>query len=517
MKVRRSILLGASAVLVAWFILHFGMMQFGGMDGSALIQGAWRYYLGQTPLVDFYTVAPPSYIVLPGLAFKLFGPSWHSLVLLTSIYSAVCFILLIEVLQRAGIGFRLSYGISLMTLFCTTISLGWWSYNQTTTIAAVMFLAASAALFKNPKSKANSSIFVIAIVQLSWMKPNVAGFLMLAVAIQGILFKGTRKIMLFLVMIGAIASIALLLISRVNPLLLLDSYLTAGGRLSNPFMLGQCLLYVDKLEVGISLALLMPIISAIIIRFDGLCYLNQMNVRLSQNNITLAVISFAAFLIGILTNNDLHALESPMFVVGAILLMIKSDLDFGSNELNKVSNDSIKSLKDVIAHSLTWTTIISYITFFTFVTVSRYRIESIGSGMFFEHTQLVCVQNNRFFQDVMVGPRFYNIITEINQILGVTSSNRVNSTSVFFGPRMEFGYAAYGCNAYKGLFQWWPGTGEASETQIDEVFRNFVEWNPEICIFLKGDFTFIPIKFLEYLSRKYDVTNSENLTILKRK
>jgi hypothetical protein len=62
-----------------------GQIEFGGYDGSMLIDLGWRQHLGQLPYRDFRCMLPPSFYLLSRAAVAAFGAHWWAFTLINSI------------------------------------------------------------------------------------------------------------------------------------------------------------------------------------------------------------------------------------------------------------------------------------------------------------------------------------------------------------------------------------------------------------------------------------------------
>src|SRR6185436_6796847 len=89
---------------------------------------------------------------------------------------------------------------------------------------------------------------------------------------------------------------------------------------------------------------------------------------------------------------------------------------------------------------------IFFIAFALTLGAMRHRIEKTGFGAFFEWTLAGEPPNNRFFHSLRTGPRFNAVIDQVGEVL-----REHPDAAVFFGPRLESMYAAFGRPSPKGL------------------------------------------------------------------
>jgi hypothetical protein len=82
--------------------------------------------------------------------------------------------------------------------------------------------------------------------------------------------------------------------------------------------------------------------------------------------------------------------------------------------------------------------------------------------------------------------------------------DRYPSNKVFFGPRMEFSYAAFRREPPRGLPIWWhPGSSFAISDMVG-VLHALENGDFDLLIFLKDDHTRMPLAALEHKLISYD-------------
>jgi len=501
------------AVILGMIHQHLGMIQFGGMDGSALIQGAWRYSLGQKIYVDFICTAPPIFVVPPGLMFKWFGPSWENLVTLGTIFTTITYFVMVWTFRRMGWSFILSAGFAFAVESFTMIPLGWWGYNPLAQVAGVIFIGSSMLLMQRPESLTNRALYTLSLVLLSWMKPNVAGFLILSVFLVCIINRKSRWVALSMSILAALLSVGLMLLANINPVDLVNSYLSAAGRVSNHFMLTQCSWFVGK-DTGVILALLIPVTVAAFLKLNDFIANKDPNLKQVLPTLLLAAVAIAGAVIAKISNMDDYLTDVSLFIFGLFLIIysttpVTTDL----TEQKVKSHRPMAALQSaLVASSLT------FLVFFSFIeSLARERIREIGEGLFFENKELKLISNPEFFRGMTVGPTFESVLTILSEVTRGNGFNVKSHDDVFFGTRMEFGYAAYNCIPPKGLFLWWPTPGEANPEVVAEAVKKFKEWSPKTCIFYQTDFTYLPQEIAMYLIDNYSAAILKDILLLTKK
>jgi hypothetical protein len=221
-------------------------------------------------------------------------------------------------------------------------------------------------------------------------------------------------------------------------------------------------------------------------------------------------------LLGMATDNDFNTLDAPLVLIGVTFIL------FNPVTLRMANSEGMISELDQFNHRtlpacLTLTSFGFFILFGVLFCFSRYRIYAIGDNRFFQDMFLEHVSYPTYFEGLQSASRFIAVLHEIEGVFGQTRALTDYPDSIFFGERLQFGYAAYRLPSPKGIFCAWPGAQEATQEQVDTATRNFIRWKPKLCIFLLNDFTYIPKGILEFLNPNYTIRNTSNLTILTLK
>ena len=103
-----------------------------------------------------------------------------------------------------------------------------------------------------------------------------------------------------------------------------------------------------------------------------------------------------------------------------------------------------------------------------------------------------------YFDGLVTGNQFAEILHQIEKV-----KKRFNKEKIFFGPRLEFGYALTQTRSPFGLPLWWhPGTSYAFISH-DKILSNFIENEFDVLIFARSDRTRMPIGLISYIQLKY--------------
>lgn len=490
------LLIPSTAFLLAASILKLGMIQFGGFDHSALIDMGWRIHLGQKPFRDFPCTMPPLFYLGAGSSFDLFGVRWWSLIALAAAYSFATFLWSYGLLLRV-FGDRFGAWLyAFMIQICTSVLVSYWWYNPVTTIAAVLALLSFWVLLGPSDNWWIRTSCVASLSLLALAKPNIAGLLISATLVIG-LFSGKRWIVIFLMTIAAAIALAVLAIFRIRPGDVVEGYLGIAGRGATFNQLFQDLGAAEKtLFTGLLALLLFPWL------------MNATNVfrRRSSPLFWLSLVGLLAGLYGFVTNGEAKPVDLPM-------VFLCSMLGLGMSGSNEYANFN-KGLPSVFR----WSGYYSAIGFLIMgiacaQAVTRHRVETIGPGLFFENQVSEYPPSPDFFKGLHTGDTFPEVCSEVASVLA-----GVDRYSVYFGPRMQWAYAAFGLTPPTNQPSWWhPGVSFPKSLESKYISA----WSSRkfaTLVFFKNDLTYMPQEFIELLVAEYSVDQSYPLlTVLHRK
>jgi hypothetical protein len=142
----------------------------------------------------------------------------------------------------------------------------------------------------------------------------------------------------------------------------------------------------------------------------------------------------------------------------------------------------------------------------------RYRVKLIGPGAFFENRLSDRASSPPFFKGLRTGNIFSEVCSEVDVVLA-----RFGSSSVYFGPRMQWAYAAFELTPPLNQPSWWdPGVSFPKRMESFYIkawaYRKF-----ETVVLFKNDLTYMSPEFIEILSKNYITDQSSPfLTVLHR-
>ncbi len=254
------------------------------------------------------------------------------------------------------------------------------------------------------------------------------------------------------------------------------SYTMVTGRLiPSSGMLDEMSMVVSNKALGISLILFLPFFCMEFFKtpYSPLRYL-------------LALTAAVAALIPILTDWDtkMNDVPFPMFLFGLALI--------GKINCQAQKNYLVPRLFYLFLGSVLATAIIGGWT--------RERMYHVGPGLFYESPTTETI-NSGYFSGLKTGAHLKAVLDEINQFVPQASA-----TPIFFGPRIEFGYALTNNTSPNGFPLWWhPGTSFALHDE-ELIIGLFKKQNFSKIIFLKDDRTRIPQPILDYIASHYTQT-----------
>ena len=484
-----------TAIFVAIVILKLGMIQFGGFDHSALIDMGWRLASGQLPYRDFPCTMPPVFYLGAGLAFRCFGTSWWSLVFITSLFATVTFVWSWFLLNKALRNGLLAWLFALLLQVLTTILVSYWWYNPVTTVAATLFFLSAWCLIETPKSNHVWISYILSLSLLTLSKPNVAGLLIIGIGLVLLLSK-VRFIAIYLSLAAAVIILGALFFCGIAPLDILHGYLGVAGRGSSLDQLFQDSGILEKvLSSGFLIALLIP----------WIWVLRHASAARYNSSLWLAMVGVVSGLYGFLTNGELKLVDVFLIFISTFLgcaLVIK---------VHQGSKTSLAmSARRWIAASGVFAIILIGIACAQAIT--RHRVEEIGPGKFFEYSLSDQCPSTGFFANLQTGKIFQEVYQEVQSVM-----SQRGSEAVYFGPRMQWGYAAFGIAPPLHQPAWWhPGVSFPKKSESSLI----AEWASHrfgLLVFLKNDLVYMSPEFIELLTRNYSVDQSYPLLTLLRR
>jgi len=485
----------ATAFLISATIFKLGMIQFGGFDHSALIDMGWRIHLGQKPFRDFPCTMPPLFYLGAGCAFDAFGSSWRSLVAVTSIFSFATFFwsyFLLEGILGDRFG---AWLFALMVQACTTVVVSYWWYNPVTTVIAVLSLLSFWRLFGKPGDRWVRVSCIGSLALLSLAKPNIAGLLIVGMLAIG-LFSRIRWVVIATMAISAAIALFTLAAANIKPADLVTGYLGIAARGATLKQLFAGIGPMEKaLFSGLMAALLMP----------WIIHTRRLFSRGNDQRHWMALLGLIAGLHGFITNGEAKIVDVPLvFLCCALGLCIPLQRRDAHLPIAILTDFRWKGYFSALACVL--------IGIACAQAVTRHRVELIGPGAFFEHRLSDRAPSPPFFKGLRTGNIFSEVCSEVDVVLA-----RFGSSSVYFGPRMQWAYAAFELTPPLNQPSWWdPGVSFPKRMESFYI-KAWASRKFETVVLFKNDLTYMSPEFIEILSKNYITDQSSPfLTVLRR-
>jgi hypothetical protein len=427
----RFVSVAFAALLVGALIWTFGRRQIGGFDHSVVIDFAWRVASGQRVFTDFPSTVPIGFVAGSGLAFRLLGAKFASLVAFQALAAVVSFVwsywLLARVSRRRLTSLLLAFAIQ----SCANVVPSYWWYNPPTTTAAVLFFLSAAAFWREPGSRAVQLSYVCSLCLLAAMKPNVAGVLIVGVTAVMAFSERHRwkaaalsavSFVLFVIALGA-CGVSLGDVIR--------GYSSIAER---GLSLEQFLESFTAAERAFAIALLGTFLVPWVV------FLARFRHRAPGDSLGLA--AAVAGLCGFLINGESKLVDAPLLFLSVWWLEPRKLADVPAEELGATARRAAWTYVPFVAGVLIVCGVASGLV--------RQRVRGIGFGTYFQYELDPGASRLPFFSGVAVSRRLLDVEQEIRRLL-----DELQPRNPFFGPRLQWAYAAYGLRSPLREPVWW--------------------------------------------------------------
>ncbi len=466
-----------------FWICHLGMIQFDGMDGGVLVSAAWQMHLGYQPYRDIITACPPLFLLGAKWAFDWFGVSWASLVRIAACHAAIALVLQYALARRV---FSRPWSLLLAasTPAVTTLLFSFWWYNNITEIHAVLFFTAALGWQRRP-SRASEILVVATGAILLLSKVNVAlpliGLVWLCFMYDPPNARGRLRVTLAFVAMAA-AALGGLLLMGATPRDLLENYAVFSGRIGWATM--KAFLYGNQAwEVRQTTLMIVPILIALKIWLATHFRLHRE--REQRSVILMAAASAITAFIATATNNTFNMSELPLAFVGlAVLLTIAWSAPRARSHTAAVAM-AVTAILAVSGNGIN-------------IAQQRLAIMEAMPGAFFQDGIKPVEDGPEFFSGVIGGPNLHMTIDGFESIMSICHC-RNSDARVFIGPRIDWAYAAYGIKPPRGLPIFW----EIAPRLQPKYQATFEKADIQVAVFLRHDFTFLPLPLVAKLQNTY--------------
>jgi hypothetical protein len=475
------LLLAASAAFASWACFR----QFGGYDLSPLIDAFWRARSGQVPGVDFINTFP----LIIHLSAKLAAPldlGWYELTLVAIVHTMAAFGAVMAMTppeQR-----RASWSLVTAAVFAVPLVYTNHVWHSTSSqLAAAVFLYAVHQSLDRADVGCRDLVWVAttaAIVALA--KQNVAAPVIVA-ALAGVLMLGGRRRWHLAAAVGLGAGVGLILALQLLGMRgqdLLASYTAVAGR-----GLPSQANWTAALQVRSSLSALLALGGALAVM---LWHVSRY--RPIDRPTAFLLLLLPVTLLPLATDWDakLNDVALPLFLVCC----------WGWSKA-PASAATRRPVGAIVALVLALAVMMG---------ATRERMASVGPYAFWEPVADHQIATG-YFAGMHVGARMDRVLGELDQLHHADPHG-----TMFFGPRLEFGYRVTGVPSPRGMPLWWhPGSSYAIADE-GRVVRTFIDRRFDTLVFLGDDRTRMPQALLVYIDAHYArVPAAGELQIFRRR
>jgi hypothetical protein len=503
---RETLAVLAAALFVGWFIMEAGSRQIGGFDHSILINTGWLQMLGLRPYEDFPCTVPPFFFLGVKYAFQWGGVRWISLVAICAFGSVAAlgwsYVLLRSLRLSGAMSLLLAAEFQAVTMMLTSY---WW-YNPPLSMAAILFFLSALVWSERPNSRAAFFSLLAAGVVLFLNKPN--GWPLIGMCGTILLCSRAHRWRVLLALLLGTAAVAI--IARLAGFSLggmLESY--AGIFASRNPAATPMVFHGPREDRILGFSLLGLLLGSALA--SGALFALQRRAwlgRVSRETLLCAAAALSGIIL-YLSNGECKLIDLAPTVAGVLLGVFRAAPAFQA----------------AIPHALHFVLRIAMVALMFFLLGAglvlgwqRYRVRAIGPNVFFQ--SMLCDQSPAipFFAHVQTGPRLVQVVDQLRQTLAEHPQAKV-----YFGPRMEWAYAAFDQPVPRGFPIWWdPGTAYPKALEPALADR-WVAAQFDLLIFLKNtrqqpDMTFLPERLRHDVLSQYGIRETlEDLVVYRHK
>lgn len=516
-------------------IIKFGNRQFGGYDFSVLVDTPYRLLQGQTPFLDFYLTTPPFFVAGAWLAYKALGTTWIALLYLTAIFSLLVFAIQSYQLARHGLSLFWAIVLALCFQVMTIVVGSYWWYNSISLALLTLLIGQTSLLLRGEKGWKSWALFCLLCVCVLASKPNT-GFPGVVLSSFTLFWnRDTRSQLLLWLPISIVLFILLLFVMRISPVELFHAYRTIAGRATPG--IGR---FAQDRKIGMTAIFLVGTLGCVYFSIRRLA--NQIILRAgtSRKQWLLECMAAGVLILVYLWTGNRWIMIPALFLGTRVALMIHSDSSgevltrpllwvgtiiiglfscFTNAELQVIAFPILllPSLFAPLSPRPTrpWLIFLAFSTVFALILGGiRYRVKLIGPDLFYQKGHSVLLAGGpEYFQGFRGSPLFSRVVTDVRELLNEDSIRTIGNTRTFFGPRMEWAYAAFRLPSPKGLPIWWDPGVSFPPDDAGKIIRQFKASHFNTCVFFRDDFTRMPEDLRRWIEETYTRESRGNLTV----
>ena len=454
-------------------IVTWGNHQYAGPDHSLMVDVGWRLFRGQIPYRDFICTLPPGFLAGLRYAYQIFGARWDAILYVDAIFACLTFVWLYKLLS-AILRSRVNAFLATIAIECAGVLAGsYWWYNNIASVTATIFFLSCLLYLRRPESTGAQLSYVAALAMIGTMKPNTA--FPLAFGCVVLVFLATRAKARFaaLTIAGVCCLLVFLTVNQFHVLEMIGSYRAAAAARGISAFGFIHRTQSEKIRVTIYVScMLLP----------GFVLLwNQLRDAIRARDVralSIAALLALAPVVGVyamFTNGEMKDTDFPLMIsFGAVMIWGRADQALGLTGLSGATWKSEAVLR------LYASFLVGLAVSDLYLGASRNRLE-FSEGVYFERADAEYNPGVPYFEHMRASKRMQDVVTQMSQVL------RGSGRPVFFGPNLEFGYAAFELESPPHLPLWWYAGSSftaADEPSIAEAFRR--SGFPTL-VFLRGD------------------------------
>lgn len=497
-----------SLVIVA-FIVKTGVHQFGGADQSTLIDAGWRLMQGQRLFADFVAPLPPAFALGSKWAFQICGLRWDAMVYLAAAYSVMLFIWTYALLIGLAVRHVTALAIAFASQAATQMVCAYWWYNPASDSAAVVWLLSALAFWQRMDTWRTVASLALATALVALMKPNAWPVVIAGVPILATSWRHMKP----LAVVVAAAAILVIAVATVGHFSLADMFDTYRGVAATRGKLFTSKAFQDMgpyehiAAYGLAVLLIAP--AAVVLISAVLASQNRRHCFSVARPVAICLAGMVNGLMLLQTNMEFKCADLTVILIPASLIVYV----YGPALLDSRFHHSIWSAQ--VPRFLILTMTVAFTIGPLVWGWQRVRVFGIGYQMFFEFNAEARTAVPPFFASMRMGRRLQVVLNQTDRLL-----KKVPNAKIMFGPRMQFGYAAFGRPSPTGVpIAWDSGTMYPASLE-PELARRFEAEQFDILIFLKNDFTYIPLPVWQVMQKDFAAVSGPEigeLTVVVRK
>jgi len=456
-------------------------------DMSPMIDSGWRVFSGQVPGRDFLVTFPPSVYLLTALFFWIFGVTWHAMSLGACLVYVALFLLglrvsaLVRNTQGTFVAVWTAYAYcAALTIPFIIMNVIWHSELAMNfsiyAIYATFVIAGHATLSARIKREALVHL-TLAIALLLLSKANTA-YPAIVLCLVVVDRSGVRRRTLAAMTLSsvALASLALASVKVTLPTMMLAYTGLAGRIVPKAYFSG--IFYNLNARSGLADLLTYAVLAPALVLICKRTWQGRQKV-LKNTVALLAVGSILISLLAMGTNLTFKLSDSPLAIVGITFLALRRDLPY--IELRQRAVFAIGTL------------------LFTAIYLGRTKLAFQMAGGWFKEGCYQKSFDDPFFGQIKSCQVMPEALQEADQVLAAYPN-----AHVFFGPSLEFLYAARKLPSPLHLPNWWdPGTSYPLK-KADLISKSWKSEHFDLLIFKDDeDRPQLPAGIRETLSSTY--------------